>query len=285
MPNQFLLIIKKQDDEKFRLFKIGKYNIQINDILKKNNAQHIWGLHKGVINSSIWKNVRKNDRIYITIEKENFTTSGIVSKKTKNLKLGELLYPESLDKKQINYFIFFDKLDYCSISYSVLTDYSKSIIRVHRGLFELKNECFTKKMEKYVPKKFNPKEKIIGPAKRSKSEVWRFIRNQDKVLELKNLYKNKCQICSYTFEHNANQKNGFYSEVHHYNPLKKQADDDYGNMIVLCPNHHAEFDYGVKFIHLDRTTIIDEHGKETGEHMIFHKNHKLDKKNLESQLE
>ena len=32
----------------------------------------------------------------------------------------------------------------------------------------------------------------------------------------------------------------------------------YGNMIVLCPNHHAEFDYSVKFIHRDGTTIIDQ---------------------------
>ena len=283
MENQFLLIIKKQDEGNFRSFKIEKYNKQTNEILRRNNTKYVWGIHKGIINEKIWNSIKKNDTIYLTIEKENFKVNGVLSKKIKNLKFGELIYPESIDKKQINYFLFFERLTFCNISYSKLINNSKSIIRKH-GIFEIKNEYFAKPIEKHTPKKFNPKEKVLGPAKRSKSEVWRFVRNQDKVLELKNLYRNKCQICSYTFEHNANQKKGFYSEVHHYNPLKKQADDDFENMIVLCPNHHAEFDYGVKFIHLDEVTIIDKHGKETGESIKFHKSHKLDRKNIESQL-
>ena len=182
-----------------------------------------------------------------------------------------------------NLVLLFKNLDICNISYTELTGYSKSKIRTRQGLFEIDEKYFLKKTES-VPKDFDPKEKILGPAKRSKSEIWRFVRNQGKVSDLKNLYKNKCQICGYTFEHNANKTKGFYSEVHHYNPLKKQADDDFGNMIVLCPNHHAEFDYGVKFIDLDEATIIDKNGKATGEKIQFHKNHKLDKKNIESQF-
>jgi hypothetical protein len=284
VENQFLLIIKKQDEGNFYSFKNGIFNKATEDILKKNDATYVWGIHKGIINKTNWNRIKKNDILYLTIEKENFKVKGILSKTSKDLKLGESVYPESIDKKQINYFLFFKKLTFCNISYSELINNSTSIIRT-QGIFEIKKKYFSEKIKKYTPKKFNPKEKIIGPAKRSKSEVWRFVRNQGKVLNLKNLYRNKCQICNYTFDHNANQKKGFYSEVHHYNPLKKQADDDYGNMIVLCPNHHAEFDYGVKFIHLDEATIIDRCGKVTGEKISFHKTHKLDKKNLESQLE
>jgi len=285
MTNQFLLIIKKQDEDKFRLFKNGKYNKAANEILKKNSSKYVWGIHKGIINNSIWSKIRKNDRIYLTVEKENFRISGIVSAKVKNLKFGELIYPQVIDEKEITYFLFFKKLDVRNISYHKLINNSKSTIRIHQGIYEIKSEYYAEIIKKVSPKKFNPKEKILGPAKRSKSEVWRFVRNQGKILELKNLYRNKCQICGYTFEHNVNQKKGFYSEVHHYNPLKKQADDDFGNMIVLCPNHHAEFDYGVKFVHLDGVTIIDKHGKETGDSIKFHKSHKLDRKNIESQLE
>jgi len=285
MPNQFLLIIKKTDEGKFSWFKNRRYNKQTSEILEKDGSKYVWGLHKGVINNTIWNRIKKNDKIYLTVEKENFRVCGIVSKKTKNLKYGKLIYPESIDSKQINYFLFFEKLDICNISYHKLIHNSKSQIRVHNGVYEIKKEYFTEKIKKLTPKKFNPKEKIIGPAKRSKSEVWRFVRNQGKVLLLKNLYGNKCQICDYTFEHNANQKKGFYSEVHHYSSLKKQSDDDIGNMIVLCPNHHAEFDYSVKFIHRDGTTIIDKHGKETEETIKFHKKHTFDKKNIESQLE
>lgn len=285
MSNQFLLIIKKYDEGKFRSFKNQIHNEATNEILKKNDSKYVWGIHKGIIPNSTWDKIKKNDTIYLTVEQENFKIRGIVSAKVKNLKFGELIYPLSIDKKQINYFLFFKKLDVCNISYHKLIHNSKSTIRIHQGLYEIKNEYYDEIIKKITPKKFNPNEKIIGPAKRSKSEVWRFVRNQDKVLHLKNLYQNKCQICGYTFEHNANQKNGFYSEVHHYNPLKKQADDDFENMIVLCPNHHAEFDYGIKFIHLDATTIIDSHGKETGESITFHNSHKLDRKNIKSQLE
>ena len=110
MANQFLLIIKKQDEDKFRLFKNGKYNKATNEILKKNGNKYVWGIHKGIINNSIWSKIRKNDKIYLTVEKENFKISGIVSKKIKNLKFGESIYPAAIDKKQINYFLFFEKL-------------------------------------------------------------------------------------------------------------------------------------------------------------------------------
>ena len=76
----------------------------------------------------------------------------------------------------------------------------------------------------------------------------------------------------------------FYSEVHHYNPLKKQSDDDYENMIVVCPNHHVKFDYNVIAISRDGTSIINKRGESTGEKIKFHGKHKLDKKNIESQL-
>ena len=286
MTNQFLLIIKKQDEEKFRWFKIGKYNKQTSDILRKNNAKYIWGLHKGVINNKIWNKIKKNDRIYLTVEKESFKIFGIVSKKIKNLKFGELIYPESIDKKQIYYFLFFEKLNPCRIPYHVLKNKSKSRIFVEEGIYEIKEESHPKKIEKVKVKKLSFEE-TIGKAKRRRMEVEGFLRNTTKVKKLKEIYDNKCQIvqCNFRLEYiSKNKKKSPYSEVHHYNPLKKEADDDYGNMIVLCPNHHTEFDFRVKFIHYDGTTIINQDGKETSETIKFSRGHKLDMKNIESLL-
>ena len=118
MSNQFLLIIKKQGEDNFRFFKNGEFNKAANEILKKNDSKYVWGIHKGIIDNSIWGKIRKNDKIYLTVEKENFRISGILSKKIKNLKFGESIYPIAVDKKQINYFLFFEKLDVCNISYS-----------------------------------------------------------------------------------------------------------------------------------------------------------------------
>ena len=283
IPSEFLLIIKKQDEEKFRQFQIGRYNKQTMDILENNSAKYIWGLHKGIINNKIWSKIKKNDKIYLTVKGENFKIFGTVSKKIKNSKYGKLLYPESIDKKQINYFLFFDKLDTCRIPYQVLKNRSKSRIFAEEGIYEINEKSHPEKIEKIKVKEL-PFEKIIGKAKRRRIKIEGFVRNSPKVKKLKELYNNKCQItrCGFRLEYiSKNKKKSSYSEVHHYNPLKKEADDDWGNMIVLCPNHHTEFDFGVKFIHSNGTTIINQYGKETGETIKFNRNHKLDMKNIE----
>ena len=69
------------------------------DILENNNAKYIWGLHKGTVNNKIWSKIKKNDKIYLTVKGENFKIFGTVSKKIKSSKYGELIYPESIDKK------------------------------------------------------------------------------------------------------------------------------------------------------------------------------------------
>ena len=71
---------------------------------------------------------------------------------------------------------------------------------------------------------------------------------------------------------------------HHYNQLSESRIDTLDNMIVLCPNHHAEFDFKVKLIAHDGKTIINRKGKETGETIKFHTGHQIDIKNIESLL-
>ena len=138
MPNQFLLIIKKTDEGKFSWFKNRRYNKQTSEILKKNDSKYVWGLHKGTISDKIWNKIKKNDKIYLTIEEENFRISGNVSKKRKNTKYGEIIYPNAIDKKQINFFLFFEKLDICNISYHELINESITPKRFHQGIFEVK---------------------------------------------------------------------------------------------------------------------------------------------------
>ena len=286
MVKQFLLIINKQDEGKFNFFKNRTYNKATKEILKKNNATFVWGIHKGIINSLIWNKIKKNDDIFLTLEQETFKTIGKVTKKLKNLKIAESLYSESLDKKQINYFLFFDKLDTCRIPYRTLKRKSKSTIFENEGIYEILEDFHHEKIARVRIKKL-PFETTIGKAKKRRREVQGFIRNTSKVNKLKEIYNNKCQIvqCDFSLEYlSKNKKKSSYSEVHHYNPLKNESDDDWGNMIVLCPNHHTEFDFRVKFIHHDVTTIINQDGKETGETIKFSGGHKLNMKNIESLL-
>jgi hypothetical protein len=60
--------------------------------------------------------------------------------------------------------------------------------------------------------------------------------------ELKALYDHRCQVCGGTINLGANR---FYCEGHHLRPLGREhnGSDDESNIVILCPNHHAEFDY------------------------------------------
>ncbi|MGA2870070.1 MAG: HNH endonuclease, partial [Verrucomicrobiota bacterium] len=52
--------------------------------------------------------------------------------------------------------------------------------------------------------------------------------------------------------------NTFYIEVHHVRPLggEHAGTDIQANMLVLCPNHHAMFDYGIpRFLSPQRIEI------------------------------
>ncbi len=92
------------------------------------------------------------------------------------------------------------------------------------------------------------------PPKRFTVTVNRVVRDSAASRALKSLYDHKCQVCGTSLELTVGQ---FYSEAHHIRPLggAHQGTDSHDNMLVLCPNDHALFDYGVpKFI--DAQTIL-----------------------------
>jgi len=280
MLNQFFILIDKNNEEKFRKFKLEKFNDDTKEILKNNSGKFVWGLHKGKVKSSLWSKLKKNDKIYFTIPEENFKISANLTKKIKNPKFGKLFYPNDLDASAIQYFLFFEDIQKINISFNELIHNSVSKIPIPiSGIYEIKKQYY--QIKKSKPKKFITPI-TNGPAKKNKSEIWRFLRDTKPVNQLKKLYQNKCQICNKTFEIG---KNKFYSEVHHYHPLEDNGDDDKSNMIVVCPNHHTQFDYNIIAIDRDGTSILDKNGKKTAEKITFHKGHTINKKNIESQLE
>lgn len=96
-----------------------------------------------------------------------------------------------------------------------------------------------------------------GPPPWATEVVTRAVRDTAKVLSIKKLYKDKCQVCGYTIQVAADRR---YSEVHHLRPLGRGGDDDYANMLVLCPTHHVEFDYAVLGVSMDGRGVVDRGG-------------------------
>ncbi len=100
-----------------------------------------------------------------------------------------------------------------------------------------------------------PANDIDAPPARIDVQITRVIRDTQTARNLKALYEYRCQICGFRIEA---QPNRFYIEAHHVQPLGGGHNglDTTSNMLVLCPNHHALFDFGaVKFISEDKLKI------------------------------
>jgi predicted restriction endonuclease len=88
------------------------------------------------------------------------------------------------------------------------------------------------------------------------------VRNDTELVQaLKELCEFRCQFpgCGKQIR----KKDGsFYIEVAHVKPVAKGGTGILGNVVVLCPNHHKEFDYGdLQFIEQTEELL---HGKLNG---------------------
>lgn len=73
--------------------------------------------------------------------------------------------------------------------------------------------------------------------------VNRIIRDTALSRRVKNLYQNQCQICRVVLQLHGGQA---YAEAHHIKPLgsKHNGPDVVENIICVCPNCHAQLDFG-----------------------------------------
>ena len=78
--------------------------------------------------------------------------------------------------------------------------------------------------------------------KRVKTSLFRVVRDTEKAKKIKELYNFECQVCSLAIK----TKNCFYAEAAHIKPIGKphNGDDNFNNLLCLCPNHHVMFDKG-----------------------------------------
>ncbi|MCY4093708.1 MAG: HNH endonuclease [Gammaproteobacteria bacterium] len=88
------------------------------------------------------------------------------------------------------------------------------------------------------------REKIDGPVERRIVERNIQQRDRRKAASLKQRYRNKCQFCG-TRLHVGDAH--YYSEAAHILGIgmPHNGPDSISNMLVLCPNHHIQFDRGI----------------------------------------
>lgn len=118
-------------------------------------------------------------------------------------------------------------------------------------------------------------------ADRVETTTARIVRNTELAKELKEQYQYHCQLCGEA-RHRAPLQ--LYAEVHYVKPLGRphEGPDETSNMLVLCPNHHADFDHGL--VHVDPETLEVTHATDetvSGQELLRTDDHDFDEDALE----
>jgi predicted restriction endonuclease len=103
---------------------------------------------------------------------------------------------------------------------------------------------------------------------RRETILQRLIRDTVTARALKLRYQNECQICGVAVP----LWDGLtYAEAHHIRPLGHPHDgpDSQSNMIILCPNHHAQCDLGAIKLDIESLRRLPDHVIDT-EHIQYH---------------
>jgi hypothetical protein len=95
-------------------------------------------------------------------------------------------------------------------------------------------------------------------ARRSRVESYRILRDTTLSRTIKALHRNRCQLCGTAL---TLADGSLYGEAHHITPLGRphNGPDVEGNILVLCPNHHALCDLGAVQISLEGMRSHPEH--------------------------
>ncbi len=90
---------------------------------------------------------------------------------------------------------------------------------------------------------------LVEPPERIATTTYRILRDTELARHVKLLHNYECQICGHTIELSDGSR---YAEAHHIRPLGRphNGPDVIGNTLCVCPNHHAELDYGAAPIDL-----------------------------------
>lgn len=105
---------------------------------------------------------------------------------------------------------------------------------------------------------------------RALMQTYRVPRDTNMARKLKALHKNACQIFGKALSLNNDEN---YSEAHHIQPLGNphNGPDIAENIIVLCPNHHVLFDYGVVRLDAEKFRVVQGH-KIGSQYVKYHNN-------------
>lgn len=112
---------------------------------------------------------------------------------------------------------------------------------------------------------------IEAPPGRKEVVTYRVIRDTPLARRVKKLHNFECQLCRHTILLADGSR---YAEAHHVRPLGEphNGPDTIENIVCVCPNHHAELDYGVRSLAMADLHHAAGH-KISEAHIEYHNKH------------
>ena len=270
----FLAKIQEKENKEFHA----------NFIKKSSNKKisHFWKFSKSKNNAEILKNVQKNDWFLFAYDGKyeyasqvsNNTRFHVSFKKIKSISRSFMRTNSELgissNMPSVHNFSLLQIDD----------DITKNVVKKYESIekFLVEGKISTKKSPKKIVKNVTIEAASIEKIpKKINYETVRVIRDTVRTKKLKIRYDNKCQVCKYKIAEN-------YSDVHHIWPIGDKpigGNDDYDNMLVLCPNHHAMFDLAlIQFDELEKWNLVHVNGDKIGK-LYLKKDHYINPKNIE----
>lgn len=282
VPRYFVMIVGDLDAERFRQFRTGEDDYVARLQVNMRNAVNVWALSASS-GGTAWNKIEKGDKVFFAEYGSRFVACGTVSGTARDSSVAVNMWGDTPRMRMLDHLVMFSEVREISepfnrtcreagITPSEFTALHEAAGRMRDRTSKPNNQVFDttalRSISAIPPDTDGPPEKAV-------ESTTRFVRNTEKTRRIKRLYLDKCQVCGITI----NTPSGKYSEVHHLRPLKEDGDDNYGNMVVLCPNHHVGFDYMAIGISDDGATIIDWRGREVGQ-LTTTRWHAIDQKNI-----
>ena len=281
MPNDYLAVIGKRDAERFRRFRTGYDADIIKNMTEFSDAENIWALGPS-ISDDLWSAIQKNDRIFFAERGYSFTRCGTVSRKTVDQAQAIKIWGDTPRMREHKRLILFSSVYETNILFHKLCREKDINSSSNATYFYASKDNAVGIVPDGLSNEITGTIIVSddGVPNKKTEVVTRFVRDTKKVQQLKAIYHDECQVCGYAIQLSPGSK---YSEVHHIHPLKDGGDDDFDNMLVLCPTHHVEFDYKIVGINSDGKTVFSKNS--TLGKLTMNKQHHIAMKNIKFHLE
>lgn len=150
-----------------------------------------------------------------------------------------------------------------------IADFTQQIREVSKQKYKTNDKVSKSQESKIIDAPLASDISHSSKTRRTLSVENRIIRDTKIAKWVKYVHGYRCQICREAIEL---QNGNLYAEAHHLKPLGEphNGPDVIENVLCVCPNHHAQLDYGA--IEIDKSRLYNVQGHHIGDQYINYHN-------------